>query len=90
MATVLSRQPPGTQHESQRRCWDNAVAESFFSSLKKECVKKHIDQNRELAITDIGLCIDGFYNCARRHSYLRALGPEQFEASHKSPNYCLH
>lgn len=71
-------------------CWDNAVAESFFSSLKKECVKKHIYQNRELAITDIGLYIDGFYNCARRHSHLGGLSPEQFEASHKSPNRRLH
>ena len=31
-------------------CWDNAVAESFFSSLKKERIKKQIYKNRELAI----------------------------------------
>ena len=30
-------------------CWDNAVAESFFSSLKKERIKKQIYKNRELA-----------------------------------------
>src|SRR5436853_4154150 len=31
-------------------CWDNAVAESFFGSLKKERIKKQIYKNRELAI----------------------------------------
>ena len=31
-------------------CWDNAVAESFFSSLKKERIKKQIYKNRELAV----------------------------------------
>ena len=34
-------------------CWDNAVAESFFSSLKKERIKKRIYKNRQLAIADI-------------------------------------
>ena len=33
-------------------CWDNAVAESFFSSLKNERIKKHIYKNRELALHD--------------------------------------
>ena len=33
-------------------CWDNAVAESFFSSLKKERIKKQIYKNRELAIAE--------------------------------------
>lgn len=34
-------------------CWDNAVAESFFGSLKKERIKKQIYKNRELAIADL-------------------------------------
>ena len=34
-------------------CWDNAVAESFFGSLKKERVKKQIYKTRELAEADI-------------------------------------
>ena len=34
-------------------CWDNAVAESFFSSLKKERIKKRIHKDRELAARDI-------------------------------------
>lgn len=63
-------------------CWDNAVAESFFSSLKKERIKKHIYKNRELAKADVADYIDGFYNRARRHSHLGGVSPEQFEAAH--------
>ena len=64
-------------------CWDNAVAESFFSSLKKERIKKHIYKNRELALTDVSDYIDTFYNRTRRHSHLGGLSPEQFEAAQK-------
>ena len=38
-------------------CWDNAYAESFFSSLKKERIKKHIYPSRELALADIATYI---------------------------------
>jgi putative transposase len=64
-------------------CWDNAVAESFFSSLKKERVKKQIYKNRDLALTDIADYIDRFYNRSRRHSHLGGMSPEQFEAGLK-------
>ena len=59
----------------------NAVAESFFGSLKKERIKKQIYKNRELAIADVADYIDTFYNQTRRHSHLRGLSPEQFEAA---------
>jgi putative transposase len=64
-------------------CWDNAVAESFFSSLKKERIKKQIYKNRELAKADVADYIDSFYNRMRRHSHLGGVSPEQFEAAHK-------
>lgn len=64
-------------------CWDNAVAESFFSSLKKERIKKHIYKNREIATADISDYIDNFYNKVRRHSYLGGVSPEMFEAAAK-------
>lgn len=51
-------------------CWDNAVAESFFSSLKKERIKKRIYKNRDLANADISDYIDSFYNRSRRHKHL--------------------
>src|SRR5713226_5625217 len=64
-------------------CWDNAVAESFFSSLKKERIKKQIYKNRELALNDVADYIDQFYNRTRRHSHLGGVSPEQFEAAQK-------
>lgn len=63
-------------------CWDNAVAESFFSSLKKERIKKRIYANRETAISDLAEYIDGFYNPVRRHSYLGGVSPDEYEAAH--------
>ena len=51
-------------------CWDNTVAESFFSSLKKERIKKRIYKNRDLANADISDYIDSFYNRSRRHKHL--------------------
>jgi len=71
-------------------CWDNAVAESFFSSLKKERVKKQIYKTRDLAVADIADYIDTFYNRVRRHSHLRGVSPEQFEAAHKPRKQGVH
>jgi putative transposase len=71
-------------------CWDNAVAESFFSSLKKERVKKQIYRNRDLAIADLADYIEAFYNRTRRHSYLGGLSPEQFETAHSGTRKGLH
>jgi len=74
----------------QGNCWDNAVAESFFGSLKKERIKKQIYKNRELAIAELADYIETFYNRTRRHSHLGGLSPEQFEAAHTSSRQGLH
>lgn len=71
-------------------CWDNAVAESFFGSLKKERVKKHIYRTRAVAMTDVADYIDAFYNSTRRHSYLGGLSPEAFEATQKAQRRGVH
>ncbi|WP_394866104.1 IS3 family transposase [Klebsiella pneumoniae] len=60
-------------------CWDNAVAESFFSSLKKERIRKRIYKTRDLARADIFDYIEVFYNRARRHSHLGGVSPKAFE-----------
>lgn len=60
-------------------CWDNAVAESFFGSLKKERIKKRIYKTRELARADVFDYIEVFYNRQRRHSHLGGVSPEAFE-----------
>ena len=62
-------------------CWDNAVAESFFSSLKKERIKKRIYKTRDMAKADIFNYIEMFYNRTRRHSHLGGVSPEAFEAA---------
>jgi putative transposase len=61
-------------------CWDNAVAESFFSSLKKEWIRKRIYTTREMARVEIAEYIEMFYNRTRRHSHLKGVSPEAFEA----------
>lgn len=71
-------------------CWDNAVVESFFSSLKKERVKKQIYKNRALALADVADYIDTFYNRTRRHGHLAGVSPEQFETAHRTRRQGLH
>ena len=60
-------------------CWDNAVAESFFGSLKQELVQWCNYQTRYEAQQDILKYISMFYNAKRLHSYLDYKSPNQFE-----------
>lgn len=71
-------------------CWDNAVVESFFSSLKKERIKKRIYKSRTEATADVAAYIDSFYNRTRRHSYLGGVSPEQFELAHRPRKTGVH
>ena len=64
-------------------CWDNAVAESFFGSLKTERVRKQIYRTRDQARADILDYIEMFFNRSRRHSYLGDVSPEAFEQASK-------
>jgi len=60
-------------------CWDNAVAESFFATLKKEFVYRTIFTTRAEAKTGIAEYIEVFYNRQRRHSNNGYLSPIDFE-----------
>ncbi len=60
-------------------CWDNAVAESFFSTLKTELVHNMIFLNRESAKTTIAEWIEIFYNRKRRHSSIGYKSPAEYE-----------
>ncbi len=60
-------------------CWDNAVAESFFATLKNELIFRHVFRTRKEARQAIFRYIEIFYNRRRRHSYLGFLSPEEFE-----------
>jgi len=62
-------------------CHDNAVAESFFSSLKKERVRRRIYGTRDEARSDVFDFIERFYNRQRRHAHLGQVSPVEFEAT---------
>jgi putative transposase len=60
-------------------CFDNAVVETFFKTLKSELVWRTVFQTRAEAREAIGRYIDGFDNPVRRHSTLDYVRPVQFE-----------
>jgi transposase InsO family protein len=60
-------------------CFDNAMVETFFKTLKAELVWRTLFQSRIEAASAIGRYIDGFYNPVRRHSALDFISPLQFE-----------
>ena len=62
--------------------YDNAVAESFFATLKTEEVEGANYQTRQHAKTRLFSYIEGFYNPKRRHSSLGYLSPDDFERVH--------
>ena len=64
---------------SKGDCWDNAVAESFFATLKKELVHRQSWPTRRELTGEIFEYIEAFYNRVRRHSTLEMLSPADYE-----------
>ena len=62
-------------------CWDNAPAESFFATLKKELVHHEVYETRTEARASLFEYIEVFYNRERLHSSLGYVSPTDFEAS---------
>jgi transposase InsO family protein len=60
-------------------CWDNAVAESFFATIKRELVRKCYWKDLEAARMAIHEYIEVFYNRRRRHSTNGNLSPAEYE-----------
>jgi transposase InsO family protein len=60
-------------------CWDNAVAESFFHSLKIEAIYGELFRTRDEARSAVFNWIECFYNPKRRHSALGYVSPAVFE-----------
>lgn len=60
-------------------CWDNAVAESFFGTLKQELLFRRQLEPRRTAQTAIFEFLEAYYNRKRRHSTLGFLSPVDFE-----------
>jgi putative transposase len=61
-------------------CWDNAVVESFFSTLELELILQSDWTTRAEAKPDVFRYIEGWYNIERRHSTLGYRSPAQYEA----------
>jgi len=66
-------------------CWDNAVAESFFATLKRELFHELPLQTRRATQDAVADYIDGFYNVRRRHSSLDYQSPLEFELRNAKP-----
>lgn len=64
---------------SRGDCFDNAVAESFFATIKKELVHRRPWPSRRDLSSEIFDYIEAFYNRQRRHSTLGYLSPEEYE-----------
>jgi len=60
-------------------CYDNAVVESFFASLKRERTNRRNYRTRDQARADVFDYIERFYNRKRRHGYVGNISPVQFE-----------
>lgn len=60
-------------------CWDNAVAESFFATLRAELVDHETYATAGSAERSIGDYIERFYNVERLHSHLDYVSPIEFE-----------
>ncbi len=59
--------------------YDNSMAESFVSTLKRELIHRHSWPSRQMVQTAIFEYIEGFYNTRRRHSALGNLSPSKYE-----------
>jgi transposase InsO family protein len=68
-----------------RQCWDNAVAESFFATLKTELVYRHAWPTRAVARLAVFEFIEVFYNRRRLHSALGYCSPAEYEAQRLRP-----
>ncbi len=63
-------------------CWDNAVAESFFATIKRELIDTRAWPTRSGLRRAVFEYIEGWYNTRRLHSTLGYLSPAQYEAVH--------
>ena len=66
-------------------CWDNAVAESFFHTLKTELTHHQLYQSRLEAKESVFKYIEVFYNRKRRHSFLNYQAPMVYEVNYQNP-----
>lgn len=84
---LISKNKFITQSMSRKgNCWDNAVAESFFKTLKTEWVNHQRFISRKQARLAVFEYIETWYNTKRRHSSLGYLSPSDYEKKIKKEN----
>jgi transposase InsO family protein len=71
-------------------CWNNAVVESFFATLKTELIHRHRVQTKQKAQSALFADVEGFYNTRRRHSTLDYLSPVEFERQSHLADKSVH
>lgn len=81
---MLRRHGIACSMSGRGNCYDNAVVESFFSTMKRERVKSRKYETMEEARRDLFDYIEVFYNRKRRHSSLGGISPAEFEAKMQS------
>jgi len=78
--SLLEQNPLVIRSMSRKgNCWDNAVAESFFKTLKTECVYQNKFINKQQAAVVVFEYIEIWYNKKRLHSALGYMSPKEFE-----------
>ena len=76
---LLHKQDIQASMSKKGDCYDNAMIESFWATLKEECIEKRIFSSRNEAKTAIFEYIEIYYNRKRRHSSLGYLSPVHYE-----------
>jgi transposase InsO family protein len=79
---LLTRQQCVVSYSRRGDCWDNAVVESFFATLKIELVRDAHWSTRAQGRAELAAYLDGWYNYDRRHSSLGYLSPVEYERQH--------
>jgi transposase InsO family protein len=75
----LIRNPQVIQSMSRKgNCWDNAVAESFFKTIKTEWIYRFVYTTKKQAVISVFEYIETWYNTQRRHSALNYLTPDEY------------
>jgi putative transposase len=78
---LLARHDIAASMSGRGDCWDNAMMESFWATLKTELIHLQSDATRSQAKQSIFEYIEVFYNRKRLHSSLGYVSPESFEAA---------
>jgi putative transposase len=77
--TLIASNKLVTQSMSRKgNCWDNAVAESFFKTLKNEWANRFSYKNQQQAELSVFDYIESYYNTKRQHSTLNYMTPVQY------------